>query len=74
MTVKTQKEFEEQITLLRLKRSGAEKIYRAFVAKEGLDALKPGQGKGKEPKPWCLCHNRNPCPIEAEIAGYGRAK
>lgn len=56
---------QEKQTLLRQKRSGAEKIYRAFIAAGGV--LKEGAGKGKEPKPWCECHNRNPCPIDKEL-------
>ena len=50
---------------LRNKRSIAEKTYRTFTAAGGI--LEPGAGKGKEPKPWCECHNRNPCPIEKEL-------
>lgn len=57
---------EKQI-LLRRKRSETEKIYRDFVAKFGEKALKPNAGKGKEPKPWCDCHSRNPCPIDKEL-------
>lgn len=57
----------EKQLLLRQKRSGAEKAYRAFVAERSEKALKPGAGKGKEPKPWCECHNRNPCPIDKEL-------
>lgn len=55
---------EEKQALLRMKRSKAERIYRKFTAEHGEDALKPGAGKGMEPKPWCECHNRNPCPTD----------
>lgn len=58
----------EKQQLLRVKRSGAEKAYREFIAAGHTDKdLKPGLGKGKEPKPWCECHNRNPCPIAKEL-------
>lgn len=56
----------ERQAALRRKRSAAEKAYRAAVA-DGIK-LVPGAGKGLEPKPWCECHNRNPCPIEKELS------
>ena len=56
---------EEKQRALRQKRSSAEKIYRKFTADGGK--LEPGKGKGMEPKPWCECHNRNPCPIDIEL-------
>lgn len=58
---------QEKQVALKKRRSEAERLYRAFVAEHGEKALKPGAGKGKEPKPWCECHNRNPCPIDEEL-------
>lgn len=55
----------EKQELLRIKRSGAEKISRQFLAEGGIP--QSGLGKGKEPKPWCECHNRNPCPLDKEL-------
>ena len=66
MTEKTLTVPEKQ-EMLRRKRSGAEKIYAAFLKKYGEKELMPDAGKGKEPKPWCECHNRNPCPIDKEL-------
>ena len=65
------KEIEKEITveekqkLLKKSRSGAEKARRAFI-RTGMKS-EPGLGKGKEPDPWCECHNRNPCPIDIEL-------
>lgn len=56
----------ERQTLLKKKRSVAEVNYRRAI-KEGIELI-PGAGKGLEPKPWCECHNRNPCPIDAELS------
>lgn len=60
-----EKTVAEKQTALRHKRSGAEKEYRRFTGAGGTPA--PGLGKGREPKPWCECHNRNPCPIDQEL-------
>ena len=54
----------EKQAQLRQRRSTAEKVYRKADPKK----LKAGAGKGLEPKPWCECHNRNPCPIAEELA------
>ncbi len=56
---------EKQVAIRR-KRSTAEKVFRKFTAANGK--LEAGAGKGKEPKPWCDCHNRNPCPIDVELS------
>jgi len=57
---------EERIKLLRKRRSGAEKLYAAFIASGGKP--EPGAGKGKEPHDkWCECHSRFPCPIDIEL-------
>ncbi len=64
---------QEKQRLLRLRRSVAEKTYRKALRASGKSedkfnaTLKEGDGKGKEPKPWCECHNRNPCPIDVEL-------
>ena len=60
-------ETEERQQALRIVRSGALKIYRKFVLENGEEALKPGAGRGMEPRPWCGCHNRNPCPNTEEL-------
>ena len=56
---------EEKQKLLRKRRSAAEKIY-AKALKDGFE-FTPGAGKGLESKPWCECHNRNPCPVDKEL-------
>jgi len=47
----------------------AERIYASAYLKspcksleEFNNTLKPRTSKGLEPKPWCGCHGRNPCP------------
>ena len=67
---KEEKEFlnidvEKRQQQLRRVRSTAEKVYNDAV-KKGT-GLKAGAGKGLEPKPWCPCHNRNPCPLDKEL-------
>ena len=56
---------EQKRIEIRTKRSEAEKIARTYTG-----PIAPGMGKGKEPRPWCLCHNRNPCPIDLELKKY----
>ena len=51
---------QDRAAYLRQLKSVSEVTYRKAI-KEGLE-LVPGKGKGLEPKPWCSCHNRNPCP------------
>ena len=58
-------EVQEKQLMLKKYRSVAEKVYRKAMA-DGVK-LEPGKGKGLEPKPWCECHSRNPCPIEKEL-------
>ena len=55
----------EKQALLRSVRSDGSKIRKAFLNQGGI--LKVGQGKGMEPEPLCVCHSRNPCPIEEEL-------
>lgn len=56
---------EKRTEQLRRVRSVAEKIYNNAVKQK--IPLEPGKGKGLEPKPWCPCHNRNPCPLDKEL-------
>lgn len=60
------KTIEQRVAEVGRIRSASNKIYVRAI-KEGTE-LKVGAGKGLEPKPWCDCHNRNPCPIDIEIA------
>lgn len=55
----------EKQALLRNRRSAAERTYRKVMDRKEI--MIKGKGKGLEPKPWCECHNRNPCPIDDEI-------
>lgn len=64
-------EDEERRKLVTLKRSTAFKAYLIHKAAGGEFAA--GSGKGKEPiEEWCSCHNRAPCPLEAELKNIGR--
>ena len=42
-------------------------IVTGMTEKQFNDSLTEGSKKGLEPKPWCECHNRNPCPIDTEL-------
>lgn len=59
----------EKQALLRNRRSKSERTYRRMIAQHREKELKPGKGRGLEPKPWCECHSRNPCPIDMELIG-----
>lgn len=37
-------------------------IRKAILNKDPKFKGELGAGKGREPFPWCKCHNRNPCP------------
>jgi len=64
---------EEKIAEIARVNTLTERLYEANFRASGMTdrdefnkTLRPGAGKGKEPRPWCGCHFRNPCPIDLE--------